>query len=727
MRVSEKTLHELEFGYIREQIASHCHFQSAKEAALQLHPIVDTPRHKAELQCTHELNECNKITSIPPFRVDEIVAGLKQLSIPDLQVSLQHFIVFLDTAYAFQAIQNFLKTKRDLYPGLSSRFNSIELHKEIIQYIIRVFDTDGSIKNNASPALKEIRQLLSSKNQELQRLFQNSLTKALQAGNLAETKESILGGRRVLSVLSERKRQVKGRFMGISKTGKITYIEPEETIECSNDLIYLENQEQNEIARILQQLSNDLRPYKEDLEHYHYLLAWLDFTRAKIDFGASYKGITPQVNYSHLGIELKRAYHPVLYCKAKDKNGVIPQEVLLNKEQRFLVISGPNAGGKSISLKTVGLLQTMVQSALLVPVAEGSKFGWFKQLFSDIGDNQSIENELSTYSYRLKQMRFFLENTTEDTLILIDEFGSGSDPELGGALAEVCLEELYKLQSFGVFTTHYGNIKVLVDRLDEAINGSMLFDHENLDPTYKLSVGNAGSSFTFEVAQKMGLSKHILHEARNKTNRKKVSLDQSLANAQQYENQLRELRNSFAQSKKEHETAQKELDQRSAYYEKQFHQLQEVQQRNDKNISLGRKFGAFISTFPEPEYQDSWFEEIRRYAIKEQAKQAQLEKKAAPAQKQEKKKAKKDQSNPTKADRIRKKQATKHDQLLEKAKKEDPAKAEKPKDKPLVIGASVSVLGSATKGKVVAIEKKQAIVEMAGFTSKVGLDKLQVL
>ncbi len=721
MRVSEKTLHELEFGFVREQIANLCHFEMAKHEASHLTPIQDTPRHKAELQCTHELHQCMQLHGLPPFRVDEIAPGLKQLAVPDLQVSLEHFVVFLDTAYAFQAVQNLLKPKKDLFPGLFSRFHSITFQKEIVKHITRVFDTDGSIKNNASPALKDIRQMLASKNQEFQRLFQTALSKALQAGHLAETRESILGGRRVLSVLSERKRQVRGRFMGISKSGKITYIEPEETIECSNDLVYLENQEQNEIARILQQLSNDLRPFREDLEHYHYLLSWLDFTRAKVDFGASYKGITPLVDYNKRGFTLHRAFHPVLLCKAEKQSDIVPQDLNLDAKQRFLVISGPNAGGKSISLKTVGLLQTMVQCALLVPVAEGSKFGWFKQLFSDIGDNQSIENELSTYSYRLKQMRFFLEHANEDSLILIDEFGSGSDPELGGALAEVCLEELYNRKGFGVFTTHYGNIKVLVDQLDEAVNGSMLFDHENLDPTYKLSVGNAGSSFTFEVAQKMGLSKKILQKARKKTNKKKVSLDQSLANAQQYENQLRSLRTSLTAAKKEHEEAQEALDKRSAYYEKQFSQLQEVQQRNDKYITLGRKFWAFITSFPEPEYQDSWFAEIKRYALKEQAKIEVAERKKKP-----KKQAGSKKAAPKQKAAKTKEEASDTNQLLQRAQQAAPKTKPKKKEKPLVIGATVSVLGSSTKGKVIAIEKKQAIVEMAGFTSKIALDKIQV-
>ncbi|MGB0166883.1 MAG: endonuclease MutS2 [Luteibaculum sp.] len=723
MQISEKTLEELEFGLIRKLLAENCNYQRAHEKAQKLLPFKSKRVHQAELEKLNELFLGIKSGDhLPSFYAGEINTGLEQLKIPDYQVSLEHFITFRDTAQCFKDIQSFFAKREERYPKLKEHFQNLTYETFIVSSIERIVDLDGGIKSSASEKLSDIRQSLEGKKQELQRLFQLALNKHLQQSFLAETRESFMEGRRVLSVLSENKRNVKGRILGLSNTGRVTYVEPEETIECSNDIVYLENEEQNEIARILFKLSAEIRPYAEDLRQYHEYLCWLDLLRAKLKLGDLFAAVIPQVKYQAELIKLNKAFHPVLLYKAKSKKEVVPQSLHLDRNARFLVISGPNAGGKSISLKTIGLLQCMVQAALPVPVEESSEFGWFKQLFSDIGDNQSIDNELSTYSYRLKQMRHFLESSNASTLVLIDEFGSGSDPELGGALAEACMEELYRSNCFAVLTTHYGNIKVLVDRLEAAQNASMLFDAEKLSPTYNLVVGHAGSSFTFEVAEKMGFRKALLNKARHNTNLKKVNLDKSLANAQQHESELKALRNSYREAQQMHKDAREALESRSQYYEEQFKRLQEQLQRNEKYVQWGRKFAAFIESMPGNKKLDSWLNNIKQYAVKEQVKIEGLKQKDIP--KPQAKRTKKDPiSNQKKLDKEPKKALDQS--LLQKAKAQAPKTIKT--EKPVKVGSTVSILGSATKGKVIEIKKGNALVEISGFKSQVKLENLKAV
>lgn len=705
MKISEKSLEELEFPSIRKSLVELCYFEWSKKIAAKLKPINHVAVHKHELICCNEvLNAVKHKAGLPSFYVDEITTGLDQLKINDYQVEAACFITFLDTVKSFKNLKTFFKKNIEEFPELHAKIEGIEFFQEIELAITKVFNDQGEIKSNASPELLDIRNSLAKKNQEYQRFFQVALNNAAAKGALAETREGLWDGKRVLSILSEFKRQIKGRILGLSKTGKLTYIEPEETIGVSNDIVFLENQEQNEIAKILHALSAEIRPYRESLIEYHRFLSWLDLVKAKANLGHKLQGHFPEINYQSSDFNFSKAYHPILLQKYP-KASVVPQEIALNKNERYLVISGPNAGGKSISLKTVGLLQCMLQAAVPIPVAEGSKAGWFKSIHSDIGDNQSLENELSTYSYRLKQMQHFLHHGDKNSLILIDEFGSGSDPELGGALAEVCLEELYQQGGKAVITTHYGNIKVLVDNLPEAVNASMLFDMDSLTPTYKLSVGTAGSSFTFEVAQKMGLSKSILQRSRKKVDQNKLRLDQSLAKVQAYEHELKNLRKLFKEARESKDEAADNLNLRSEYYERQYEQLQEMLQDNEKNIQLGRKFSAFISTYPEAKNKEAWLKSLHEYILKEKVKQKPpvQAKKAAPSKK------KVEPEKPS---------------LLSKAKKEKPKKKEVEEIKEVVVGSRVRILGSATKGTVKEINKKEALVEISGFLSKVKLQNL---
>ena len=378
-----------------------------------------------------------------------------------------------------------------------------------------------------------IRTELSSVRQRLRKTFEAVLRKLNKQGYLADISEGFLNGRRVVAVMAEHKRIVKGILHGESDTQKTAFIEPEETIELNNEVYSLERAEAREIQRILAQTTATLSAYHPQLETYYHICGLFDFIRAKamlaVDLNASMPRLSP-----HPGLHLIKAYHPLLllHNKQQDKP-TIPLNIQLDKQQRLLIISGPNAGGKTVSMKTVGLLQLMFQAGLLVPVDENSEMGVFKQIMIHIGDTQSIEHELSTYSAHLQDMKYFLDFANGKTLFFIDELGSGSDPNLGGAFAEAIVEELAHKHSYGIITTHYLNLKVMASKVAGIFNGAMAFDESKLEPLYQLTIGKPGSSYTFAIAQRSGMSPKIIARAKELTQREHFKLDKILHQTEQ--------------------------------------------------------------------------------------------------------------------------------------------------------------------------------------------------
>ena len=359
--------------------------------------------------------------------------------------------------------------------------------------------------------------------------FGAALSSYQGSGFLDDIRETVMGSRRVLAVKAMYRRKVKGVIHGSSKTGSIVYIEPQTTLAHTQELQNLIYDEKEEIDLILRTLTNYIRPFAADFNQFAELLILIDIHAAKAYYAKEMEGVIPIISDAQ-EIDIKKAYHPLLYLSNKvKKNITYPQDIHLHTENRIVVISGPNAGGKSITLKTVGLLQLMMQSGFLLPVDESSHMSVFERILTDIGDNQSIENELSTYSYRLKNMQRFLKKCDERTLFLIDEFGTGSDPELGGALAEIFLEVFYDRNAFGVITTHYSNLKLLANELPHMTNANMQFDGKSLQPTFHLLTGEAGSSFTFEVAEKNGIPYSLINKAKKKIERGKIRFDASIA------------------------------------------------------------------------------------------------------------------------------------------------------------------------------------------------------
>jgi len=534
MRIYPKdSFQRFEFDKLLAILSEHCRNSTAKQHALALKPIADYSEILILLEQTKEMLNCVQgLSTFPRFQFNDVQKEISLLKINNSILNEKQVLLLRDLSETSNDVLSFLADKEQIFPAIRLIFKDTYHTKEIVNIIDKVIDNAGIVKSSASKALATIRKNLYEVRKELDRVFRTHLQRYRKLGWIADTDESIYNGRRVLAVLAEQKRSVKGIVQGSSDTGKTSFIEPIETVDLNNDVFELEMQERREILRILKTLSMELRTFLPLIESYHRALISLDFTRAKALLANQLNATLPFV-INKPEFNLIDASHPLLLIQNKQHGKpVVPFSCKLNERERMMIISGPNAGGKSITLKTIGLMQLMLQSGLLIPVKENSEIGIFKQILTDIGDNQSIEYELSTYSSRLQKMRYFLEHADAKSLVLIDEFGTGTDPELGGAVAEVILEELEQIKVKGVVTTHYTNIKIAADKLNGTFNACMVFNEHNLQPLYKLIVGQPGSSYTFVIAEKSGISKDLIVRARAKTDSDKVKLDQMLMNLQ---------------------------------------------------------------------------------------------------------------------------------------------------------------------------------------------------
>ncbi|RLD90189.1 MAG: endonuclease MutS2 [Bacteroidetes bacterium] len=415
------------------------------------------------------------------------------------------------------------------FPRIKSMTDELYFPKDILKEANRIIDDKGEINDNASEKLREIRKQIITKQRQVLKATKKAFDLAKKSGWIPENADiTVRNGRSVIPVKASDKRALHGFIHDESSTGQTVFVEPGESFEINNEIRELENDERREIIKILTQFTDRLRPFLNDLFQLYRFLGLIDFIRAKALFAIKTESCKPIIT-AEKKILLQQAKHPLLLLAHKAQNKeVVPLDMELDSNTRILVISGPNAGGKSVCLKTAGLLQYMLQCGLLIPVKEDSEFYLFDRLFIDIGDEQSLENDLSTYSSHLLNMKYFLRHANENSLFLIDEFGTGTEPQLGGAIAEAVLEELNKKEAFGVVTTHYTNLKIAAEKNSGMINGAMLFDSKEMQPLYKLQVGKPGSSFTFEIARKIGFPKYVLQKAKKKSGNKAVSFDQQL-------------------------------------------------------------------------------------------------------------------------------------------------------------------------------------------------------
>ena len=553
---------QLEFDKVQALLQEHCKTELGKEMAaeLRLHTHIDYV--KSALQQAHEYKQLTLLQeNFPNDFILNLKRELRLLSIDGALLTGEQAMLLRKLAESMHSIVRFFDHDRRLqYAGLFEVIKDTHYEKKITATIDEVLDELGQVRDNASQELAKIRMSLFRKRTELRRVFDRILQKLQKLNYLADQEEAFLNGRRVVAIYAENKRMVKGLIHGESDTRKTSFLEPEETIELNNDIQSLEREEGREVYRILKAMTSALSGYSGLLNSYHDILGTFDFIRGKaklaLDMDANYPMLLP-----HAQLNLIQAYHPLLLLyNRKNQKPTIPVNINLDKDAHILVISGPNAGGKTVTLKTIGLIQLMLQSGLLVPVHPSSQMGIFKQLMIHIGDTQSLEFELSTYSSHLKNMKYFMENANGKTLFFIDELGSGSDPNLGGAFAEVIMEELAKKHAYGVVTTHYLNLKVMANKVKGIINGAMGFDEETLLPMYKLMVGKPGSSYTFSIAERIGLHPSLIARAKKLVDEGHFQLDKLLNKAEQDLQKVEQKEKELQKLLKENERLKKEYE-----------------------------------------------------------------------------------------------------------------------------------------------------------------------
>lgn len=588
-------LHSLDFQFVRQRLSQYCSSRAAKEAALQLVPIADPEALRQALAETDEIlalllrNERFPSAEHPP-----VAAFLARLSIRGIALREAEFADLRSLSIQYQSLQGFIEQRRDRLPSLWWKLAPVAPFETVLKAIDRVLDERAEVRSDASPSLARIRRELSKSRASADRIFSRLLKKYRDKGFLSDFDESVSDQRRVLAVQASYKGQVQGIYHSSSQKHSIAFIEPGEMIEINNYIAELLEAEKEEIKRILVALGQSLAPYREALEQGEKLLQWLDYRRASALYGQAEKACVPLLA-PEPSLKLREAYNPVLrHFNSEKGKPTVPLDLELDAQRRFLIISGPNAGGKSLSLKTVGLLQVMLQSGLAIPVHPSSELGLFEELMGDIGDSQSIENELSTYSSKLQKMGYFLREAQPRSLMLIDEFGSGSDPDLGSALAQVFLERLHRFGCFGIATTHFNAIKALAAQKEGIVNGAMLFDREHFEPQYRLQIGQPGSSFTFEVAQRSGIAASLIEAARQNTSAQNLAVDQLLVKIQAEYQKLAAGRQQQAQELETLQQLQSQQRETIAKLEQKLSKQKEQNLEVERSLFWGQRFDKLV-------------------------------------------------------------------------------------------------------------------------------------
>ncbi|MGZ5197629.1 MAG: endonuclease MutS2, partial [Kaistella sp.] len=590
-------LEELEFP---ELLAEIIPFAFSPKTAAKINHLTPFPMDEAELslrKVAEFLSSFESDNAIPFSEYEDIDEELKLMVIENFRLDNVAFIKIKSLTEQIGRLQKFFPVYGELFLNLNNDIRDLEYRKEIIDKIDKVFNRFGEVKSEASPILKTLRAAISHARKAIQENFTRTLTALSSTDFLDDIRESIIDDQRVLAVKSGYKKRVPGRVLGVSKTGSITFIQPESVVKHQFKLREDIEEEKKEVDKILRKLTAEIAEFQPQLSDYQTYIFDLDLTRAKAKFAEQIGGILPKIN-RHKTLRLVNAYHPLLLLRNREeKKQIFPQSFTLTEHNRILCISGPNAGGKSITLKTVGLLQLMIQSGILVPVHPKSEMFFFGSIMTDIGDNQSIENHLSTYSSRLKKMAAIIREADENTLLLIDEFGTGSDPELGGALAESFLEFFYNKKSFAIITTHYTNIKLVIEQLPNAQNAAMLFDEHSLEPLYKLEVGQAGSSFTFEVAAKNKIPAYIINSAKKKVEHDIINLDKTIVKLQQEKFEVEKLKTNLTEQKESTQNKKENLEKLNEQLQQKLFNFQKLYEEEHRKLQFGNKIEGFIDSY----------------------------------------------------------------------------------------------------------------------------------
>lgn len=638
----------------------------------------------------------------------------------DIRSSLQRIRIegtFLDETELFNLRRSletirhivgfFINEEESPYPHLQALAGNVVVFPPLLSHIDQIIDKFGHVKDNASTELSQIRRELNRTLSSISRSLNMILRNAQSEGIVdKEVSPTLREGRLVIPVIPAYKRRIKGIVHDESASGKTVYIEPAEVVEANNRIRELEGEERREIIRILTLFTDELRPHLAEIAHSYEFLADIDFIRAKALFAIEINALLPRFENCRQ-IEWYHAVHPLLFLSLKKQNKeVVPLDITLTPQQRILLISGPNAGGKSVCLKTTGLLQYMLQCGLLIPVYENSHTGIFDHIFIDIGDEQSIENDLSTYSSHLTNMKFFVKNCNESSLLLIDEFGGGTEPQIGGAIAEVLLDRFNRKKAFGVITTHYQNLKQFAEDTQGIVNGAMLYDRHMMQPLFKLSIGNPGSSFAIEIARKIGLPEDVISDASEKVGSDYIDMDKYLQDIVRDKRYWESKRQNIRHREKQLE----EITQRYA------DNLQEIEKERKRILKEAKQKAEQLIAESNARIENT----IR--AIKE----AEAEKEKTKMARQELHSFKKElQNNDENDDAISRKIAKIKAKEEKKNRTKKETDTETAKTTTISVGDAVCLKGQTTVGEISAIQGNKATVIFGHIKSSVHIERLE--
>ncbi|PWD99068.1 endonuclease MutS2 [Marinilabilia rubra] len=714
---------KLYFDKIRELVRGNCLSPMGQERVDKMTFSDNYENITTWLRQTHEMMHVSDDgQEMPVGHFYDLRKPLKKLRVEGLFLEIQELYDLRRALGSVRDILRFLQTKdKEDFPALFKLADPVMVYPAVLDRIDTVINKHGEIRDNASPDLLRIRREIRSKQSSISGKMSAILRRAQQAGIVdSEATIAIRDGRAVIPVLSANKRKLAGIVQDESATGKTSYIEPAEIVEINNEIRELSYAERREIAKVLSELSVFLKPYLEEILYAFRFIGIIDFIRAKARFAKRIEAIVPNVS-NETSFVWEKAMHPLLFIqnKAADKP-IVPLDIELNEEQRILLISGPNAGGKSVCLQTVGLLQYMLQCGLAVPVGDNSRMGLFSSIFMDMGDEQSIENDLSTYSSHLLNMKNFLRHCNEKSLLLIDEFGTGTEPMLGGAIAEAVLEQLNQQQVYGVITTHYTNLKHFASEHEGIVNGAMLFDTHHIQPLFKLEMGQPGSSFAFEIARKTGLPEDILQKAKNRLGEDHINFDKHLREIirdkrywekkrQSVRDRNKKLEDTIARYEKDLEKLKSErsqildsarnqakemLSSTNREIEKTIREIKEAQAEKEKTRNLRKDL-------------DSFKEKIEDNSVNEEE-QKKLEKKIRKIKDKQAGKKNKKESQP---------------KLAEEKKSGKKIKEEQPRQ--LEAGDPVKLEDQNVPGEIIQINGKEALVAFGQLMTSVKINRLE--
>jgi DNA mismatch repair protein MutS2 len=710
------------FSRIRELIAEHCLFDPGRERVASMRMLDDYERVALELDRVEEFRRIELSNEdFPVHQFHDNRESLRKATIEGTHLEVDEVAGLARSLESVRLIVKFFEgDRKEEYPRLKELSGRVKLFPYVTERIQKILNKHFRIRDNASPDLTRIRRDITVKQSSVSKQLQRILKKAQSEGWVEEDAAATFrNGRPVIPVSASYKRSMGGLVHDESATGKTAYIEPAEVVELTNEIRELEYAERREVLKILTVFTDDIRPYVPELLQLGDFLAEIDFVRARALFAKRIHGIRPQLKPEQT-IDWVNAVHPLLFLALQQHDReVVPLTIRLDAVQRILLISGPNAGGKSVCLQTVGLLQYMCQCGLLVPADEASKFGLFSGIFIDIGDEQSIDNDLSTYSSHLMNMKHFVRHAASDTLCLIDEFGTGTEPMLGGAIAEAILETLNGSGTFGVLTTHYTNLKHFAASTDGIINGAMLFDNHRMQPLYELQVGKPGSSFAFEIARKIGLPEDVLQRAGEKVGQDHIDFDKHLKDVLRDKKYWERKRQKIRQS-------EKKLEELMGRYEEE---LNTSEKKRKALINEAKEKAERILAEANRAIENTIREIKESNAEKERTRQARKKLEQFQQDLGEEEKIENDKLSQEYAALKKKEEELGHRRpdIRKRTQQKRPVKTDQPADLNIRQGDMVRIRGQELPGEVVEVRGKNVTVAFGNLKTTTKLDQLEKL